>query len=130
MLNAFAVSGAPVNAAPVAGSTCIHAPVAMMAKPVSEQTMMVSMKVCVMETSACVTGCSVCAAAAAMPPVPSPDSLLNTPRATPMRTAIISVAPANPPMAADGRKASRSTKTKMSSMPRQLMASTTSAPAM
>ena len=45
------------------------------------------MKVCVIETSACVTGCSVCAAAAAIPPVPNPDSFEKTPLATPQRIA-------------------------------------------
>jgi hypothetical protein len=78
----------------------------MMTNPVSEQTTMVSMKVCVIETSACVTGSRVCAAAAAMPPVPRPDSLEKTPRATPIRIAIISVAPAKPPAGAAGVKAS------------------------
>ena len=60
-----------------------HAPVVMMASPVNEQTMSVSMKVCVIDTSAWRTGSRVCAAAAAMPADPRPDSFEKMPRATP-----------------------------------------------
>jgi hypothetical protein len=81
------VSGAPVSAWPVAGSVIVHAPVATMVKPVMEHTTMVSMKVCVMDTRAWLVGACVCAAAAAMPPVPRPDSLEKTPRAKPQRIA-------------------------------------------
>ena len=51
--------------------------------PVMLQTTMVSRKVPVIDTSACREGWSVFAAAAAMGAEPMPDSLENTPRATP-----------------------------------------------
>ena len=56
---------------------------------------MVSINVCVIETRACATGCFVFAAAAAIGELPSPDSLENTPRATPSRIAIIIAEPKN-----------------------------------
>lgn len=60
-----------------------QASVTMIVKAVKLTTTRVSMKVCVIDTSACRTGWVVLAAAAAMPPVPSPDSLEKIPRATP-----------------------------------------------
>ncbi len=70
-----------VRAAPLTPE--FHTPLAMMAMPVKVQTTIVSMKVWVMDTSAWRTGSRVCAAAAAMPAEPSPDSLEKMPRATP-----------------------------------------------
>ena len=62
--------------------------------PVIVQTTRVSMKVPVMETSAWRTGESVLAAAAAIGAEPSPASLENTPRATPMRMTVPMAPPA------------------------------------
>ena len=62
------------------------------------QTMMVSIKVPVMETSACSHGSLVLAAAAAIGALPMPDSLEKTPRETPFWMAIITAAPRNPPL--------------------------------
>ena len=64
-----------------------------------------SQNVPVAETSACRTGFRVCAAAATMGAEPRPDSLENSPRATPYRAAISTVVPAKPPAAAVGLKA-------------------------
>ena len=83
----------------------VQTPVTRMTRPVMEQTTRVSMKVWVMEMRACTTGWLVRAAAAAMGAEPRPDSLENRPRATPRRMAIITVAPAKPPVAAIGVKA-------------------------
>jgi hypothetical protein len=85
-----------VSTAPV--SPEVHAPVTMIASPVKDTTTSVSMKVWVIDTSAWRTGLEVCAAAAAMPPVPSPDSLEKMPRATPKRIAAATPAPAKPPV--------------------------------
>ena len=68
---------------------------------------MVSMKVWVIETRACRTGSRVCAAAAAMPAEPRPDSFEKIPRATPKRIACLTAAPVNPPTAAVPEKAPR-----------------------
>ena len=65
----------------------------------------VSQNVPLDDTSACRTGLRVCAAAATMGAEPSPLSLLNRPRAIPMRAAIITVLPTNPPPAASGLNA-------------------------
>ncbi len=54
-----------------------------MVSAVKLTTTSVSMKVWVIDTSACRAGWVVFAAAAAMPPVPRPDSLEKMPRATP-----------------------------------------------
>ena len=72
----------------------------MMASPVNEQTISVSMKVWVIDTSAWRTGSRVCAAAATMPADPKPDSFEKMPRATPKRIACATPAPRNPPVAA------------------------------
>ena len=73
--------------------------------PVMAQTITVSQKVPVMDTSACRTGLRVWAVAAAMGAVPRPLSLENRPRAMPYRQAIISAPPAKPPAAACQPKA-------------------------
>ena len=54
-----------------------------MTRPVRAQITTVSQKVPVDDTSACLTGFFVRAAAATMGAEPSPDSLLNRPRAMP-----------------------------------------------
>ena len=59
----------------------LQAPVTRIARPVIEQTTMVSMNVWVIETRAWRTGCFVCAAAAAIPAEPKPDSFEKIPRA-------------------------------------------------
>src|SRR5699024_10185165 len=63
---------------------------------VMEQTLKVSIKTCVMETSACLPGKSVLAAAAAIGADPKPASLENNPRVIPNRM----TAPTVPPAAA------------------------------
>ncbi len=88
--NACTVSGAPF-------SPDFHAPVVTITSPVKLTITSVSMNVCVIDTSACRAGSFVRAAAAAMPPVPSPDSFEKIPRATPIWIAFANVAPANPP---------------------------------
>ena len=65
----------------------------------------VSMNVPVMEIRPCSAGHFVFAAAATIGAEPRPDSLENTPLATPLRMAIMTVAPKNPPAAAVGVKA-------------------------
>ena len=77
-----------------------------MTRPVIEQTMIVSMNVCVIETIAWATGL-VWAAAAAIGALPRPDSFEKTPRATPMRIVSMTAEPAKPPPAAVGVKACR-----------------------
>ncbi len=72
--------------------------------------MMVSMNVPVIETRPCSTGSSVFAAAAAIGAEPSPDSFEKIPRATPAWIAVITVAPAKPPVAAFPVKADLITK--------------------
>ena len=62
-----------------------------------------------MEINPCSTGSLVFAAAAAMGADPRPDSLEKTPRATPFWIAILTVAPAKPPMAAVPVKAPEKT---------------------
>ena len=100
------MSGAPV-------SPESQTPVPMIVNPVIVHTTRVSMKVCVMDTSACVTGSFVWAAAAAIPALPRPDSLEKMPRATPNCTACRTMAPANPPAAATGVKACVTMSSKM-----------------
>ena len=73
-----------------------------MTKPVKAQMTTVSQKVPVDETSAWRTGLRVWAAAATMGAEPRPDSLLNRPRAIPMRAATMTVVPTKPPPAAWG----------------------------
>ena len=85
---------------------CSHTPVVMITRPVNVTTMIVSMKVWVMDTRPWRTGWVVWAAAAAMAAEPMPDSLENAPRATPICTARISAEPAKPPTAAVPEKAS------------------------
>ena len=70
---------------------------------------MVSIKVPVMDTSPCSAGHFVFAAAATIGAEPRPDSLEKTPRAIPDRIASMTVAPAKPPAAAVGVKASCNT---------------------
>ena len=84
-------------------------PVTRMAKPVMEQTMMVSMKTSSMPMEACCRGDLAVAAAWAMGVEPRPASLEKIPRATPMRMVRSTVAPANPPSADVGVKASETT---------------------
>ena len=62
-----------------------------------------------MEIKPCSTGSLVFAAAAAIGADPRPDSLEKTPRATPFWIAILTVAPAKPPMAAVPVKAPEKT---------------------
>ena len=71
-----------------------------MTRPVQVTTMIVSMKVWVMETRPWRTGWVVCAAAAAMAAEPMPDSLEKMPRATPYWIAMMRAEPVNPPTAA------------------------------
>ena len=73
--------------------------------PVMAQMTTVSQNVPLLDTSACLTGLRVCAAAATIGAEPSPDSLLNSPRAIPKRAAIITDVPTKPPPAACGLKA-------------------------
>ena len=68
---------------PASSRPMSQVPPTTMTKPVMVTTMMVSMKVCVMETSPWRAGCGVLAAAAAMAAEPMPDSLEKMPRATP-----------------------------------------------
>src|SRR5262245_56250497 len=70
-----------VSDAPLRPST--HFPELTTTSPVIAQTTTVSQKVPVEETSAWRTGFVVWAAAATMGALPSPDSLENSPRATP-----------------------------------------------
>ena len=92
--SAHAVIGAPAR------PSCIHAPVTMIDSAVRVTMIRVSMKVWVIDTMAWRTGWSVIAEAAAMAPVPRPDSLEKMPRATPICTARITAEPAKPPAAA------------------------------
>ncbi len=78
-------------------------------KPVMLHTMMVSMKTSSMPMEACTSGDSAVEAAWAMGAEPRPASLEKTPRAMPMRMAIITEAPAKPPCAAVGVNASETT---------------------
>ena len=78
----------------------IHSPDTKIESPVKLQIIIVSIKVPVIEINPCSTGSLVFAAAAAIGADPRPDSLEKTPRATPFWMAILTVAPANPPMAA------------------------------
>ena len=93
-----------VKAAPF--KSPVQAPLITITSPVNVQMIMVSIKVPVIETSPCSADHFVFAAAATMGAEPRPDSLENTPRATPLRIANITVAPAKPPTAAVGVKAS------------------------
>ena len=68
--------------------------------PVMAQTTTVSQKVPVDDTSAWRTGFFVCAAAATIGALPSPDSFENSPRAMPKRIACMIPAPRKPPTAA------------------------------
>ena len=65
--------------------------------PVSAQMQTVSQNVPVDEISACRTGFAVFALAAIRGAEPMPDSLENSPRATPRRIAVIMATPRNPP---------------------------------
>src|SRR5690606_3168889 len=85
---------------PVCGSISFQTPVVMITSPVQDTTMIVSMKVWVIDTSPCRTGCVVCAEAAAIAAEPMPDSFEKMPRATPNCTAIMIVEPKKPPVAA------------------------------
>ena len=73
--------------------------------PVSAHITTVSQNVPVEETKAWRTGFFVRAAAATIGAEPSPDSLLNRPRAMPYRAAMMTEAPAKPPPAASGENA-------------------------
>ena len=92
------VNAAFVSAAPF--SIPHHTPVTTSVRPVSVQIMMVSIKVPVIEIRPCSAGHFVLAAAATIGAEPRPDSLENTPRATPFLIAIMTVAPRKPPVAA------------------------------
>ena len=83
-----------------------------------------------METRACVTGSFVCAAAAAIPALPSPDSLEKMPLATPNWTACRTMAPAKPPAAAVGVKACVTMSSKMPGIADALMRMAVSPPRM
>ena len=98
-----ASNAACVIAAPSA--VPFHAPVTISVRPVSVQIIIVSMNVPVIETSPCSAGHFTLAAAAAIGALPSPDSFENTPLAMPLRMAIMTVAPRNPPPAAVALKA-------------------------
>src|SRR5690606_33086481 len=91
--NASDVSGAPV-------SPLVQTPVVTITSAVNVTTTSVSRNVCVIETRPWRTGWLVFAAAAAIPPVPSPDSFEKMPRATPYWIAAARPAPAKPPAAA------------------------------
>ncbi len=91
------------NAAPL--SPLVQTPEQMMARPVIEQMMMVSMKVPIMPMMPERTELVVVPAAWAIPAVPRPASLEKMPRATPKRIAAMTAAPAKPPVAAIGVKA-------------------------
>ena len=81
-------------------SPSVQAPEFTTARPVIAQTTTVSQKVAVEETSAWRTGSRVCAAAATIGALPSPDSFEKRPRATPKRSASRMPAPRKPPTAA------------------------------
>ena len=86
------------------------APVTPTARPVTRQITMVSTNTPVMLMYPCRTGSSVCAAAALIPPAPSPASFENTPREIPYRKAGGSreiPAPTAPPDTARKENASR-----------------------
>src|SRR5262249_17507912 len=91
--NAACVSPAPL-------SPLVHSPELTMTRPVMRQTTTVSQNVPVDDTSAWRTGFFVCAAAATIGALPSPDSFENNPRATPKRIASFMPAPRKPPAAA------------------------------
>src|SRR5437899_6740483 len=84
-----------VNAAPL--RPFVHSPELTNTSPVIAQMITVSQKVPVEETGAWQTGFFVCAAAATIGALPSPDSFEKSPRATPNRMASFMVAPAKPP---------------------------------
>ena len=71
-----------------------------MTRPVIAHTTTVSQNVPVLETKACRTGSLVCAAAATIGALPSPDSFEKSPRAIPKRMASAIPAPTKPPTAA------------------------------
>ena len=75
--NPYIVTSTPSSA------DCLYAPVITSIKPVIVQTIMVSTKVPVIDTSPCLTGSFVFAAAAAIGAVPSPASFEKIPLATP-----------------------------------------------
>ncbi len=102
-----------------------HAPEVMMTRPVNDTTMMVSMNVWVIDTSPWRTGCTLLAAAATIAAEPSPDSLENRPRATPNCSAIATVEPTNPPVAAVPVNASVKISAKASGMAATLAPRTT-----
>ena len=84
-----------VIAAPFRGPH--HTPLTTRDKPVRVQMIIVSIKVPVIEIKPCSAAHLVLAAAATIGAEPKPDSLENTPRATPLRIASITVAPRKPP---------------------------------
>ena len=100
-----------VNSAPVIPD--VHNPLESKTKPVMVHTTIVSINVWVIDTSACLTGFGVRVAAAAMGAEPRPDSFEKIPRAIPSLTAIMTVAPKNPPVAAEGVKADLKIRAKM-----------------
>ncbi len=99
----------------------------MIARPVIEQMMMVSMKVPSMPIRPERTGHLLVPAAWAMPAVPRPASLEKMPRATPKRIAAITAAPAKPPVAATGLKADWKISANAPGMASKLTTSTTRA---
>ena len=96
-----------MSAAPVA--PVVHSPELTITSPVMRQITTVSQNVPLEETSACRTGFFVRAAAATMGALPRPDSFENSPRAMPYRSAMATLLPANPPVAADPEKAPSNT---------------------
>ena len=98
------VSAAPVKPVPPSPVT-VQAPEVRITSAVMVQTRMVSINVPNIATMPCRTGLFVLAAAWAIAAEPKPDSLENTPRATPNRMAAATAAPAKPPVAATGVKA-------------------------
>ena len=118
MLNPSAVSAAPVE-------PLRQTPVVKMTRPVILTTMIVSMKVWVIETKPWRTGCFVLAAAATIAAEPIPDSFEKMPRAMPNWIACATTAPVKPPTAAVPVNAALKTRPNAGRMPCQLMPRTT-----
>ncbi len=106
----------------------IHAPVEMITSAVIDTTMIVSMKVWVIDTRPWRTGCLVLAAAATMAAEPMPDSLEKMPRAMPYWMAWATTEPRKPPAAAVPVNASEKIRANAPGRACQLRPRTTSAP--
>ena len=109
---AAAVSGAPSrsggtapNAPRTRASAGPYTPLTRMTRAVAVHTSRVETHTSTIPHIPCRAGQSTSAAAWAMAEVPSPASLVNTPRATPYRRAAARVYPIPPPTAASGRSA-------------------------